>query len=386
VPSHLGGSSEPGGDATSGVCRSILDTVGRTPLIRLGALADGLAATLLIKLESENPGGSVKDRVALALIAKAERQGDLSPGGTIVEATAGNTGTGLAIAAAVKGYKCVCVIPDKMSVDKIRLLQAYGAQVVVTPTHVPADSPESYHRVADRLACELAGAWRSDQFADPANPAVHYSATGPEIWSQTQGRVSALVAGVGTGGVISGVGRYLKDQNPAVTVVGADPEGSTLSGDVLRPWKVEGIGGDFEPDTFDCDVVDRWIRVSDRESLTTARLLARREGLLVGGSTGTAVAAARRYAAELTSDDWVVILGADTGRNYLSTFFDDEPADGPSAGPSVESSGGFSAESSTGPSGESSAESSVRPGAESGAGPSVRRNRSGSRALPTRGH
>jgi cystathionine beta-synthase len=331
VPSHPSGVSESEGDGTTGICGSVLDTVGHTPLIRLGALADGLAATLLVKLESENPGGSVKDRVAVALVAKAERQGDLLPGGTIVEATAGNTGVGLAIAAAVKGYKCVCVIPDKMSVDKIRLLKAYGAQVVVTPTHVPAHSPESYHRVADRLACELPNAWRSDQFTDPANPAVHYRATGPEIWSQTEGRVSALVAGVGTGGVISGVGRYLKDQNPRVTVIGADPEGSTLSGDVLRPWKVEGIGGDFEPDTFDCGVVDRWIRVSDRESMGTARLLARREGLLVGGSTGAAVAAARRYAGELTTDDCVVILGADTGRNYLTTVFDDEPADGSSA-------------------------------------------------------
>jgi cystathionine beta-synthase len=310
-----------------GVCRNVLDAVGDTPLVRLDATACDLTATLLVKLESENPGGSIKDRVALALIDSAERRGELRPGGTIVEATAGNTGAGLAIAAAVKGYACVCVMPDKMSADKVRLLRAYGAKVVITPTDVPPDSPQSYHSVADRFASELPGAWRSDQFSDPANPAVHYEVTGPEIWRQTGGRVSAFVAGVGTGGAISGVGRYLRQQNPEVTIVGADPEGSTLSGGDPAPWRTEGIGGDHDPEAFDRGVVDCWIRVGDREAFATARFLARREGLLVGGSTGAAVAAARRYSMDREEEGCVVILGADTGRNYLSTLFAEDGVD-----------------------------------------------------------
>lgn len=312
----------PREDESTEVCHSVLDTVGGTPLVRLDASARDVPATLLLKLESENPGGSIKDRVALALIEGAERRGDLRPGGTIVEATAGNTGAALAMVAAVKGYACVCVMPDKMSIDKVRLLRAYGAEVVITPTNVPSDSPESYHSVADRLASELPGAWRSDQFGNPANPAVHYEVTGPEIWRQTGGRVSAFVAGIGTGGAISGIGRYLKRQNPELTVVGADPEGSTLSGGVSSPWRTEGIGGDHDPETFDRGVVDRWIRIEDREAFATARLLARREGLLVGGSTGAAVAAARRYAVDCGG--CIVVLGADTGRNYLSTLFADD--------------------------------------------------------------
>ncbi|MCC6417808.1 MAG: cystathionine beta-synthase [Gemmataceae bacterium] len=303
---------------------TILQSVGRTPLVRLRRLTEGLKASVHVKLESLNPGGSVKDRVGVAMIAEAERRGWLRVGGTIIEATAGNTGVGLAMAAAVKGYRCIFVLPDKMSSEKIRLLKAYGAEVVVTPTAVAPDSPESYNGVADRLAREVPGAWRPNQFTNLANPDVHYRTTGFEIWEQTGGRVTEFVAGVGTGGTISGVGRYLKEQNPDVKIIGADPEGSVLSGDTPRPWKVEGIGEDFVPKTLNSQLVDDWVRVGDAESFHTARALARREGILVGGSSGTAVAAALRYARRLTGDHLVVALCADTGRNYMSKFFDDE--------------------------------------------------------------
>lgn len=303
---------------------SILDAVGHTPLVELHRVTQGLSATVCVKLESLNPGGSVKDRVGLAMIREGERLGQLRAGGTIVEATAGNTGVGLAIAAAVKGYRCIFVLPDKMSREKIRLLQAYGAEVVITPTSVPADSPESYNGVADRLAREIPGAWRPNQFGNAANPEVHYRTTGPEIWEQTDGRITVFASGVGTGGTLSGVSRYLKEQNPAIVVVGADPEGSILSGDSPRPWKVEGIGEDFVPRTLNGQAVDEWIRIGDAESFATARALARSEGLLVGGSSGTAVAAALRYARRLGPDDLVVALCPDTGRNYMSKLFDDQ--------------------------------------------------------------
>lgn len=302
---------------------SILDFVGRTPLVPLRRLAVGLAATVAVKLESLNPGGSIKDRVGLAMIEEAERRGNLRPGGTIIEATAGNTGVGLAMAGAVKGYRCIFVLPDKMSAEKIRLLTAYGAEVVVTPTSVPPDSPESYNGVADRLAREIPDAWRPNQFANLANPDVHYRTTGPEIWKQTGGHITVFVAGAGTGGTISGVGKFLKEQNPDVRIVGADPEGSVLSGDSPKPWKVEGIGEDFVPKTLNSHVVDEWVRVGDAEAFHVARELARKEGMLVGGSSGTAVAAALRFARRLTADDLVVALCPDTGRNYLSKFFDD---------------------------------------------------------------
>jgi cystathionine beta-synthase len=287
-------------------------------------MSEGLQAAIYVKMESVNPGGSVKDRVGVAMITEAERRGWLRPAGTIIEATAGNTGVGLAMAAAVKGYRCIFVLPDKMSSEKILLLKAYGAEVVITPTGVPPDSPESYNGVADRLAREIPGAWRPNQFTNMANPDVHYRTTGFEIWEQTEGRINVFVAGVGTGGTISGVARYLKEQDPEVRIVGADPEGSVLSGDTPHPWKVEGIGEDFVPRTFNSQLVDEWIRVSDAESFHTARNLARREGLLVGGSSGTAVAAALRYARRLGKDQLVVALCADTGRNYLSKFFDDD--------------------------------------------------------------
>jgi cystathionine beta-synthase len=303
---------------------SILQSVGRTPLVRLRRMAEGLKARVYAKVESLNPGGSIKDRVGVAMVEEAERRSWLRPGGTIIEATAGNTGVGLALAAAVKGYRCIFVLPDKMSSEKVRLLKAYGAEIVITPTAVPPDSPESYNGVADRLAREIPGAWRPNQFTNMANPEIHYRSTGPEIWEQTEGRIAAFVAGVGTGGTISGVGRYLKERNPDVRVIGADPEGSVLSGDAPRPWKVEGIGEDFVPKTLNGQVVDEWIRVGDAESFHTARALARREGILLGGSSGTAVAAALRYAQRLSGNEIVVALCADTGRNYMSKFFDDD--------------------------------------------------------------
>src|SRR5436189_647224 len=283
---------------------SILQSVGRTPLVRLRRLAEGLQASLYVKMEALNPGGSVKDRVALAMITEAERRGSLRPGGTIIEATAGNTGVGLAMVAAVRGYRCIFVLPDKMSPEKILLLKAYGAEVVITPTNVAPDSPESYNGVAERLAREIPGAWRPNQFTNLANPEIHYRTTGPEIWDQTEGKITAFVAGIGTGGTISGVARYLKERNPEVKIIGADPEGSVLSGGAPKAWKVEGIGEDFVPRTFNSQLVDDWVRVTDAESFHVARELARREGILAGGSSGTSVAAALRYARRLTRDDF----------------------------------------------------------------------------------
>jgi cystathionine beta-synthase len=303
---------------------SILQSIGWTPLVRLRRLAADVPAAVCVKVDSLNPGGSVKDRVGLAMIAEAEHRGWLRPGGTIIEATAGNTGVGLAMVAAVKGYRCIFVLPDKMASEKVLLLKAYGAEVVITPTNVAPDSPESYNGVADRLAREIPGAWRPNQFTNLANPEIHYRTTGPEIWEQTEGQISAFVAGVGTGGTVSGVGRYLKERNPEVKIIGADPEGSVLSGGAPRPWKVEGIGEDFVPKTFNSQVVDEWIRVGDAESFHVARALARREGILAGGSSGTNVAAALRYAQRLTRNHLVVALVCDTGRNYLSKFFDDQ--------------------------------------------------------------
>lgn len=302
----------------------ILDTVGRTPLIHLRSISTGLPARILAKVELMNPGGSQKDRIAIAMIDRAESRGDLVPGGTIVEATAGNTGVGLAMAAAVRGYRCVFAVPDKMSHEKVALLRAYGAEVVWTPTAVAPDSPESYNGVADRLAQEIPGAWRAGQFTNSANPAAHYASTGPEIWEDAGGRVDAFVAGVGTGGSLSGVARYLREQNRALRVVGADPEGSILSGDTPRSWIVEGIGEDFIPETFDASLVDEWVRVSDEQSFSAARRLAREEGVLAGGSSGTALHAAIVTARRMPEGSVLVVLLPDTGRNYLSKFHSDE--------------------------------------------------------------
>lgn len=306
------------------VCDSVLEAIGHTPLVRMRRVVAGLRPTLLAKVEYVNPGGSIKDRIGFAMVEEAERQGLLSPGGTIVEATAGNTGAGLALVAACKGYRCVFVLPDKMSTDKVDLLKAYGAEVVITSTSVPPDSPESYSGVADRLAREIPGAWRPNQFANQGNPEAHYRTTGPEIWRDTDGRVDVLVAGMGTGGTISGVGRYLKEQNPGVVVVGADPAGSILSGDAPHPYLVEGIGEDFVPATFDRQVVDEFVRVSDAESFAMARRLAREEGLLVGGSAGTAMVAAVKYAQRLDEGKLLVVILPDGGRNYLTRIFSDD--------------------------------------------------------------
>jgi cystathionine beta-synthase len=302
---------------------SLLDLVGRTPLLRLQRTGRELECTLLGKLEMLNPGGSVKDRIGRRMIDAAEREGLLRPGGTIVEPTSGNTGVGLAIAAAIKGYRCIFTMPDKMSREKISLLRAYGAEVVVTPTAVPPDSPESYYRVADRLTEEIPGAFQPNQYFNRENPAAHYLTTGPEIWEQTGGRITHFVAGVGTGGTISGTGRYLKEQNPEVVVVGADPEGSLYTGGEARPYLVEGIGEDFWPETVDRQLVDRWVTVSDRDSFLCARQVTRQEGLLIGGSAGTAVHAALEVARELDAQQVVVVILPDSGRSYLSKVYND---------------------------------------------------------------
>ena len=291
--------------------------------MKLRRIAEGLAATIAAKIEGMNPGGSTKDRVAVAMIADAEKRGWLRPGGTIIEATAGNTGVGLAMAAAVKGYRCIFVLPDKMSSEKVALLKAYGAEVIITLTAIAPDSPDSYNGVADRLAREIPGAWRPNQFTNLSNPESHYRTTGPEIWEQTEGRITHLVGGVGTGGCLSGCGKYLTELNPDVKIIGADPEGSVLSGGTPSSWKVEGIGEDFVPKTFNSQLVDDWVRVSDAESFHMGREMARREGILVGGSCGTALAAGLRYARRLSASDLMVILCPDTGRNYMSKMYDD---------------------------------------------------------------
>ncbi len=303
---------------------TVLDLVGGTPLVRLQRVAADPGPTLLAKLEHMSPGGSVKDRIGLRLIEAAEREGKLRPGGTIVEPTSGNTGVGLAIAAAIKGYRCVFVMPDKIAEEKRALLRGYGAEVVICPTAVPPESPESYYSVSNRLAEEIPGAYKPDQYSNPANPQAHYETTGPEIWEQTGGEVNAIVFSVGTGGTISGTARYLREQKPDVLVVGADPEGSIFSQpDNVHPYLVEGIGEDFWPTTFDSSLVDEYVSVSDGDSFRTARRLAREEGLLVGGSGGTAVWAmleiARRFGPEAT----LVTLIPDSGRGYLSKLYDD---------------------------------------------------------------
>lgn len=275
-------------------------------------------------MEYFNPGGSVKDRIGLAMVEDAERRGLLKPGGTIIEATAGNTGVGLALVAASKGYRCIFVMPDKMSEDKVNLLKAYGAEVIITPTSVPPDSPESYNGVADRLAREIPGAFRPNQFGNQKNPQAHYLTTGPEIWEDTEGKIDVFVASMGTGGTISGTAKYLKEKNPSIVVIGADPAGSILSGDSPKSYRVEGIGEDFIPATFNRQVINDMVRVSDVESFIAARRLAREEGLLVGGSSGTAVAAALKYALRLDPGKIIVVLLPDTGRNYLTKIFSEE--------------------------------------------------------------
>ena len=306
------------------IADSVLDLIGNTPMVRLRRVTEGIACPVVAKVEVTNPGGSVKDRPAIAMIDAAERAGLLQPGGTIIEPTSGNTGVGLAIVAAQRGYRCVFVMTDKVSPEKVALLQAYGAEVVVCPVAVPPDDPESYYSTAERLVNETPGAFRPNQYANPVNPQSHYDTTGPEIWRQTDGRITHFVAGVGTGGTITGVARYLKEQNPDVQIVAADPEGSVYSGGSGRPYLVEGVGEDFWPTTYDPALVDRTIAVSDRDSFLMARRVTCEEGLLIGGSCGTAVQAALDVAAELGPDDLVVALLPDSGRGYLSRVFNDD--------------------------------------------------------------
>ena len=315
---------------------SILDLVGHTPLVRISRLTRDLGPgdrqpLLLAKLEMLNPGGSVKDRIGLPMIEAAERAGVLRPGGTIIEPTSGNTGHGLAIAAALKGYRCIFVMADKQSAEKQALLRAYGAEVVLCPTNVAPESPESYYSVAARLARDIPGAFKPDQYWNAENPAAHEATTGPEIWEQTEGRVTHLVASVGTGGTVSGIARYLRSRNRSIKVIGADPEGSVLSGDTARPYLTEGVGEDFLPGTYDRDAVDRWVRVSDRDAFAMARRITREEGILAGESCGTAMLAALDEASRLmreepdaAADAVIVVILPDGGRNYLSKLYNDE--------------------------------------------------------------
>ncbi len=312
------------------ILNNILQTIGQTPMVRLNRIAKDVPATILAKLEFFNPGGSVKDRIGIALIEAAEREGLIRPGYTIVEPTSGNTGVGIALAAVVKGYKLIFTLPDKVSTEKINLLKAFGAKVVITPTDVPPDHPDHYIKVAERIVRENPEAFMPNQYFNLANPEIHYKTTGPEIWRQTKGKIDVFVAGIGTGGTITGVGRYLKEQNPKIKIVGVDPEGSLYhhqfygSPGEIHSYKVEGIGEDFIPATYDPTVVDEIIVVNDRDAFLTARKLVREEGIFAGGSSGAAVFGALQVAKRLHKGATVVTLLPDTGRNYLTKLYSDE--------------------------------------------------------------
>ena len=305
------------------IASDVLGLVGNTPLVQLSRIGKGLKPRLVAKLEMLNPGGSVKDRIGLAMIEEAEKRGALKPGGTIVEPTSGNTGVGLAIAAALRGYRLVCTMPDKQSQEKRDILRAYGAEVVICPTAVAPEDPSSYYKVAERLAKELPGGFMPGQYWNQQNVAAHYETTGPELWTGTDGKITHLVLGIGTGGTVTGAGRYLKEQNPKIQIVGADPEGSIYTGDV-HPYKTEGIGEDFWPGTFDPKLVDRWVRVSDQDTFLTARRITREEGILAGVSSGTAMFAALEVAKTLEESALVVVLLPDSGKSYLSKLYNDE--------------------------------------------------------------
>jgi cystathionine beta-synthase len=305
-------------------CNTILETIGSTPLVRISKLTVGLKPLILAKLETFNPGGSIKDRPAIRMVEEAEKQGLLKAGGTIVEPTSGNTGSGLAQVAAVKGYRCILVCPDKVAPEKINLLKAYGAEVVTVPTSAPAAHFESYYSVANKLTADIPGAFQPNQFTNPENPLAHALTTGPEIWEATEGKVSCLVAGIGTGGTICGAGRYLKEKNPRVKVVGVDPEGSIYSGDMPGSYKVEGIGEDFIPRNVDLKLIDEIVRVGDKDAFLTGRRLAQEEGILAGGSSGAAVWASLRIAQTMKEDDVIVVIVPDGGRGYLSKMYSDD--------------------------------------------------------------
>lgn len=303
---------------------NILELIGETPIIELSRISRGVRPRIFVKAEYFNPGGSIKDRIGIRMLEAAERKGLIKKGGTIVEPTSGNTGVGLAQAAALRGYRCVFVMPDKMSQEKVRLLKAYGAEVVICPTAVPRESPESYYSVSDRLARELPNAFQPNQYFNPENPQTHYDWTGPEIWRQMDGKIDVFVAGMGTGGTISGCAKYFKEQNPKVHIVGVDSEGSLYTSDTVRPYKVEGIGEDFIPGTIDLDIIDEMVRVSDRDSFVTARHMARAEGILSGGSCGAAVFGALQIARRYDESTNIVVILPDGGRSYLSKFYSDE--------------------------------------------------------------
>ena len=311
----------PGG----GVYDNVIEALGNTPLVRLNSVTDGIRTPVYAKLEMLNPGGSVKDRIGIRMIEEAEERGWLKPGGTIVEPTSGNTGVGLAMAASVRGYRCIFVMPDKVSNEKIQLLRAYGAEVVTTPTSVERDDPKSYYSVADRLTREVPNSFSPNQYFNQMNPQTHYDATGPEIWEQTGGKITHFVAGVGTGGTITGIGRYLKERHPGVAIVGADPEGSIYTTEKIHQYLVEGVGEDFWPGTFDREIVDEWVQVDDIEAFTMARRVTREEGILIGGSGGMAVHAAVEVARRIDDPDaMLVVLLPDSGRGYLSKLYNDD--------------------------------------------------------------
>jgi cystathionine beta-synthase len=307
------------------IAANILETIGHTPMVRINSITRGLIdATVLVKLETFNPGNSIKDRMAVRMIEQAEREGLLKPGGTIIEGTSGNTGMGLAIAAVVKGYRCIFTTTDKQSKEKADALKAFGAEVIVCPTNVDPEDPRSYYSVSSRLEKEIPNSWKANQYDNLANSAAHYEQTGPEIWEQTEGRITHLVVGVGTGGTITGTARYLKERNPAIEIIGADPVGSIYSNAEVHPYLVEGVGEDFWPQTFDPSVVDRYVTVSDRDSFLTTRRLAAEEGLLVGGSCGLAVHAALQVAAHVGDPEaMIAVILPDGGRAYLSKIFND---------------------------------------------------------------